>query len=390
MSRFLIDRKTARHLIIWSLITGFLIALTIYGLRNRTAGEIRIGVIAPLTGRPSDMEASTVKAAELAANQVNEAGGLEVGGQRYQLVLLVEDSANLPDTAVAAARKLINQDHVAVIIGPQISRNAIPVAVVAENAHIPMISPYSTNPATTAGKQYVFRIAYVDSFQGEVMARFALEQLNVQTAAVLYDVANEYNRDIAEFFRQSFTAGGGQIVAFESYTTGETDFSRQLAVIHDGQPQVLFLPNFNNDIVPQIHQAQAAGITATLLGSDSWDWEQSADLAAVDGAFFSTHYAHDAANATGQRFVELFRQQYNEVPDDEAALTYDAFNLLFQAIQNEGQVDPESIRMGLRQIEQFQGVTGLMRYTGTGDPEKSAIILQIKDGKAQYYETIEP
>jgi branched-chain amino acid transport system substrate-binding protein len=390
MNRYLIDRKTARYLIIWSLIAGFLIALTIYGLRNRTAGEIRIGVIAPLTGEPPGVGASTVRAAELAADQVNEAGGLEVRGQRYRLALLVEDSANIPDTAVAAARKLINQDHVAVIIGPQISRNAIPVATVAENAHIPMISPYSTNPATTSGKQYVFRIAYVDSFQGEVMARFALEQLNVQTAAVLYDVANEYNRDIAEFFRQSFTTGGGQVVAFESYTTGETDFRRQLAVILAGQPQVLFLPNFNNDIVLQVHQAQTLGITATLLGSDSWDWEQLVDLAAVEGAFFSTHYVNDAANATGQRFVELFRQQYNEAPDDEAALTYDAFNLLFQAIQNAGQVDPESIQRGLRQIEQFQGVTGLMRYTGTGDPEKSAIILQIKDGEAQYYETIEP
>jgi branched-chain amino acid transport system substrate-binding protein len=390
VNRYLNYRKKMRQLIVWSLIIGGLIMLTTCSWRNRPAGEIRVGVIAPLTGELPGIGDSTVKAAELAAAQVNDAGGLEVGGQLYRVVLLVEDSANLPDTAVAAARKLINQDQVVAIIGPQISRNAIPVAALAENTHIPMISPYSTNPATTADKQYVFRVAYVDSFQGEVMARFALEQLNLQTAAVLYDVANEYNRDIAEFFRQSFTTGGGQIVAFESYTTGETDFHRQLAVIRASEPQALFLPNFSNDILPQVRQARAANITAIFLGSDSWDLEELIDIPALDGAFFSSHYAEDAANATGQRFVELFRQQYNAEPDDEAALTYDAFKLLFQAIQNAGQVDPESIQMGLQQIEQFQGVTGLMMYTGTGDPEKSAIILQIKDGNAEYYETIEP
>lgn len=390
MNRYLIDRKTARHLIVWSLITGFLIALTTCGLRDRTAGEIRIGVIAPLTGERSSLGVTTVKAAELAVNQVNEAGGLVVDGQNYHLVLLVEDNGSVPDTAVAAARKLINQDHAAVIIGPQISRNAIPVATLAENARIPMISPYSTNPATTVGKQYVFRMTYVDSFQGDIMARFALEHLNAQTAAVLYDVANEYNRDIAEFFYQSFTAGGGQIVAFETYTTGETDFSQQLAMIKAGEPQLLFLPNFSNEIPLQARQARDMGITAVFLGSDSWDLRQLVDLPELDGTFVSGHYSADVASAAGQRFVELFRQQYNEPPNSAAALTYDAFSLLFQAIQNQGQVDPESIRMGLQQIESFQGVTGSMVYGDTGDPKKSAVILQIKNGTAQYYQTIDP
>lgn len=365
-------------------------ALIIWGARNRPASEIRIGVIAPLTGELPDVGDSTVKAAELAVAQVNEAGGLEVGGQLHRVVLLVEDSANMPDTAVAAARKLINQDHVAAIIGPQISRNAIPVAAVAENAHIPMISPYSTNLATTAGKQYIFRIAYVDSFQGKVMAYFALKQLNAQTAAVLYDVANAYNRDIAEFFRQAFTRGGGQVVAFEPYTTGEIDFSHQLAVIQASKPQILFLPNYANEIPLQAQQARAAGITATLLGSDSWNLDQLINVPEVDGAFASTHYFANVTTVIGQRFVELFSQQYNDQPDSTAALTYDAFNMLFQAVQNQGRIDSESIQTGLHQIGQFRGVTGVMTYEGTGDPQKSAIILQIKNGKVQYYETLEP
>jgi branched-chain amino acid transport system substrate-binding protein len=150
------------------------------------------------------------------------------------------------------------------------------------------------------------------------------------------------------------------------------------------------LPNYTNEVPLQVHQARAAGISATFLGSDSWNMEQLVDIPELDGAFVSTHYAIDAAGAAGQQFVELFRQRYNDVPGNGAALTYDAFNLLFQAIQNQGQVDPESIRMGLRQIGQFQGVTGSMIYEGTGDPKKSAVILQIKNGTTQFYRTMEP
>ncbi|MEJ2747506.1 MAG: ABC transporter substrate-binding protein [Anaerolineae bacterium] len=369
---------------------GLLLSLLACGQQGEMAGELRIGVIAPVTGNVSGVGDSTVKAAELAVMEVNEAGGLDVAGQKYQLVLFVEDSANVPDTAVAAARKLINQDQVAVIIGPQISRNAIPVAAIAENSQIPLISPSSTNPATTAGKNFVFRVAYIDSFQGEAMARFALDELNAQRAAVLFDVANDYNRDLAEFFSQAFNAGGGQIVAYEPYTTGETDFSQQMASILAGKPQVLYLPNYVNEVALQAQQARAAGIEAVLLGSDSWELKQLIDLPELDGAFVTTHYAADAADPAVQEFVDAFVQQYNHLPNNAAALTYDAFQLLFQVVQNQGQVDPESIQTGLSEIQEFRGVTGLMLYRGTGDPEKSAVILQIKDGAARYYETVNP
>jgi branched-chain amino acid transport system substrate-binding protein len=390
MKNCLICRKIGHRVIWWSLIiVGVLAALAACSLRERPTNEIRIGLIAPLTGEIPGVGNSTIRAANLAVNQVNEAGGLEVNGRRYRLVLFVEDSENMPDTAVAVARKLINQDHVDCIIGPQVSRNAIPVATVAEGAQIPMISPYSTNPATTAGKEYVFRMAYIDSFQGEVMARFALEQLKVGTAAVLYDIANEYNRDIAEYFRQSFVAGGGQIVAFETYTTGETDFSQQLAAVRARQPQVLFLPNYSNEIPHQVEQARLAGVEAIFLGSDSWELEQLVDLPELNGAFVSAHYAADAANDAGKTFVDLFRQHYDEIPDSVAALTYDAFGMLFQAIQRQEQHDPQSIRDSLQQIHQFYGVTGSMIYA-ENDPKKSVVILQIVNRAAQFYQTIEP
>lgn len=389
MSDWLTYRKMGRPLLGWGLILALLVTVTACSLRQRPAGEIRVGVIAPLTGEVPGVGNSTVRAAELAVQAMNDTGGLEVAGQQYRLTLFVEDSGNVPDTAVAVARKLINQDHVDCIIGPQISRNAIPVAAVAESANIPMISPYSTNPATTAGKEYVFRAAYIDSFQGEVMARFALEQLGVQKAAVLYDIANQYNRDIADYFRQSFMAGGGQIVAFEAYTTGETEFAQQLAVIQASKPQVLFLPNYSNEITLQARQARLASIEAIFLGSDSWELEQLAGMAELDGSFVSTHFAVDAVNDAGQTFVAQFRQRYDDIPDSVAALTYDAFGMLFQALQSQEQIGPQAIRDGLQQIGQFYGVTGSMIFKGH-DPEKSVVILQIVNRTAQYYQKIEP
>ena len=206
--------------------------------------EIRIGVIAPLSGDIANVGQSTVEAAELAVQKVNDAGGLDVGGRKQKVVLVIEDNQDKAEVAVSAAQKLINQENVVAIVGPQASRNAIPVSNVAENAHIPMVSPWSTNPETTAGKQYVFRVAFIDPFQGRVMARFAIEEFGAQKAGVLYDVASAYNKGIAEIFKQVFEEAGGQVVAFESYTTGEQDFSRQLENIRDSGAEVLFLPNY--------------------------------------------------------------------------------------------------------------------------------------------------
>lgn len=351
---------------------------------------IEIGVIAPITGSIPIVGQSTINAAQLAVQEVNDAGGLEVGGQKLKVELFIEDNQDRKETAVNAAQKLINQSGVVALIGPQASRNAIPVAAVAEEAHVPMISPWSTNPETTAGKKYVFRAAFIDPFQGRVMARFAIEELKADKAAVLYDVASEYNRGIAEIFRQVYEEAGGKVVAFESYTTGETDFRPQLTAIRDSRAQVLFLPNYYNEVPTQVRQARELGIQAAIIGSDSWGQIEAADLAEMEGMFFSTHYAPDIASPVAQKFIAAYQAAYGQVPDDVAALTYDAFGLLFQAIRSQGKADSESIRNGLASISRYEGVTGAMEYKGSGDPIKSAVILQIKGGKFRFYRLAEP
>ena len=247
---------------------------------------LKVGVIAELTGDMPAVGASCKNAAEMAVKEINAAGGLEVGEQKMKVELVVEDNAGKADQSAAAAQKLITQDEVVAIIGPNASRYAIPASEIAESSETVLITPWSTNPKTTLDattnepKKYVFRACFIDPFQGRVVAKFALENLKAKKAAVLYDVASDYNKGIAEFFKQT-TRSGGKVVAFETYTTNDKDFSAQLTKIKDAAPDVIFLPNYYSEVPLQIQQAQRLGINVPFLGSDSWG---SAELLKLCGA----------------------------------------------------------------------------------------------------------
>jgi branched-chain amino acid transport system substrate-binding protein len=353
--------------------------------------EIKIGVLAILSGEYVQVSGQpTVNAAKLAVQKVNDAGGLDVGGRKYKITLVIEDDANNPETAVAAAKKLINQESIVALVGPQFSKNAIPVADAAEAARIPMISPMSTNPKTTAGKRYVFRGGFIDDFQGQVVARFATQDLGAKKAAVLYDVASDYNRGIAETFKKVFEAAGGQVVAFETYTTGETDFARQLKNIQGSGAGALFLPNYAEEAIAQAKQARQMGINIPLLGSDGWDPAKMSPLSEFEGTFYSGHWDINSTNELSLAFVKAYRQAYAAEPQDTAALTYDAMGLIFHAMQSQGKTDSESIRAGLANTRAYQGVSGTIGYAGTGDPIKSAVIIQIKGGQTTFYKLVNP
>jgi branched-chain amino acid transport system substrate-binding protein len=360
---------------------------------------IRIGVVAELTGNLPAIGASCRNAAELAVQQVNENGGLVINDQRYKLELFIEDNAADQEQTVAAVQKLINDHAVVAIIGPNASRFAIPAAEVAENAQIPLISPWSTNPQTTLDavsgepKDYVLRAAFVDAFQGQVVARFALDYLHAQRAAVLFDVTSEYNRGIAEFFKQTYEAAGGTVVAYETYTTGETDFSAHLSRIKEAAPDLIFLPNYYTDVPLQVRQAHQLGLQVPCMGSDTWGTPELLSLCGEDceGYYFSTHYSADAANPITTRFVEAYQAAYGQIPDDVAALTYDSFGLLFQALQAAGRADPQKVNDALHQIGRYEGVTGSMLFQqGSGDPIKSAVILQVQAGRFAWFANINP
>ena len=356
------------------------------------AAEIVVGLNVELTGSIPVVGQSSLNGARMAVDEVNQAGGLQVGGQRYTVRLQVEDNEDKAQSAVAAAQKLYYQDNVIAMIGPNASRNAVPAADIAESARAPMISPWSTNPNTTRGKRYVFRAAFTDDFQGRVVASFARQHFNAQRAAVLFDVASEYNKGIAEVFRQAFTELGGQVVAFETYTTGDKDFLSQLTKIRAARPDILFLPNYYSEVPLQVQQAHMIGLNVPIIGSDSWGFSDLLTLGGADmeGLMFTTHYAPDIATPVARRFIDAYRQRYGSAPDDVAALTYDSFQLLFLALQQAGRVDREAVRNALASIQRYEGVTGTMQFKGTGDPIKSAVVIQIKDGQFKYFTTANP
>lgn len=362
------------------------------GCASKEENAIRVGVNAELTGSKPTVGDSCRKAAELLAAQVNQSGGVQVGEKKYPLKLFIEDNEDKAESAAAVAQKLISQNNVLAIIGPNASGNAIPAARICEDSGVIMVTPWSTNPKTTEGKKFVFRACFIDDFQGRVMAKFARDNLKARTAAVLYDVAEEASKGQAEFFKKSFEAGGGNVVAFESFSKDDKDFSSQITTIKAANPAVLFLPNYYNVVPLQADQARRLGLTCPFIGSDAWGSEELLTLGAKDleGSYFSTHYAPDIATPTAQKFIKEYETKYGKKPDDVAALTYDATRLLLAAVAQAKSLERQKVRDALASIQEFEGVTGKMKFTGTGDPTKSAVILQIKGGKFTYHATVQP
>lgn len=353
--------------------------------------EIRVGFIVPLTGPLKGDGQRYIMGAKLAVEQVNQRGGLKVGQQQRKITLLIEDDKDNPDEAVAAANKLINQQNVVALLGIPISRNAIPVAEVAENAQIPMITSGSTNPATTQGKKFVFRTVFIDPFQGRVMAAFALKNLSFKRAAVLYEVSSPYSQGVADFFKEFYSQNGGKIVAFETYTADTNqNFQKQLKTIRDRQPQVLFLPNIFNDVKIQAQQSREQGIKVPMIGSDTWDVPELFSVKELQTGFYSTYYDINIKTPENLAFIKDFQQTFNQNPGNVEASTYDAFGLLFQAIKSQGSSDPLAIQKGLSGIKNYAGVSGILEYRGTGDPIRSAVIKQIKDNKSVFYKQVNP
>lgn len=369
----------------WAIV---LLVLAGSGCTRPRGGEntVKIGLIVELTGEMPAVGASSRNAAELAVSEINKAG-VTLGAKDYKLELVIGDNAAKGDQSAALAHKLITQDRVLAIVGPNASIGAVPAAEIAESSKTLLITPWSTNPKTTldtrtgAPKKYVFRACFTDPFEGRVLARFVVDTLHAKSAAVLYDVASEAPKSQAELFRQVFGELGGTVVAFETYTTGDRDFSAQLTKIQRANPDILFLPAYYNDVGLVAQQARRQGLAVPLVGSDAWSSPELIALSqgAVEGAYFANHYAADMATPAAQRFIGAYRQQFGKPPDDVAALTYDAFGLLAKALHGAGKVDRQAVRDAMAELSNYSGVTGDIRFApGSGDPVKSAVIMQVK------------
>ena len=363
--------------------------------------KIKIGFPIPLTGEIPKVGESTKYAAELFREEVNAKGGLEVGGKKYPLEFIYENNESKPDTAVNATLKLIKHDNVLAIIGPQSSRQAVPAGGVANSNETPMITPWSTNPEATKNRPWVFRAAFLDDFQAPVAANFAAKQFNAKKAAVFFEVSNDYSKGLADNFKAVWEKqnGKGSVTAFASHGPNDQDFSAQLTKIIASKPDFIFLPENYSFVALIVPQARRLGFKGPFMGSDAWGSAELMKLCknACKGLFFSTHYAAAGAQGATKEFIDKYNKKYGYVPDDVAALTWDAVALITEAIQKVGKVDKntrkmrKAIRDNLAAVKEFKGITGSMRFDEQGDPIKCAVIVEIdKNGDFTFKESVCP
>jgi len=389
-------RRTGMVVMCW--LVAVMLLSSSCGKRTYT---IKIGINAPITGDIPKVGEGTKFTAQMWLAGINAGGGLQVGDRKYPVALIIEDNESKAESAVKVNTKMITEDEVLVIVGPQSSKQAVPAGEIANNWGTPMISPWSTNPDTTADRPYVFRGCFLDPFQGPVVANFIKEEFGYTRAAVLYDVASDYPKGLAEFFKKAWEDlhGPGAVVAYESFTTRDADFSSQLTKIVQSGAEVLFTPQYYNEIALIVQQAHELGWDKPIVGSDSWGSAETVELCGQDcfGLFFSTHYAAAGATGATKAFIERYRDEHGYTPDDVAALTWDSLQIVKEAIQSAGEItgnieqDREAVRNALAKIAEFQGITGQMTFTEEGDPIKCAVIVRISDkGEYEFYKSVCP
>ena len=367
--------------------TAILAASVSCGSKN-SQKEILIGEYGSLTGGIATFGISTKNGSELAFEGVNQKGG--VLGQKIKL--LVEDDQSKPEEAGTVVNKLIHQDHVIAMLGHVASSHSLAAAPICQAEHIPMISPSSTNPRVTQVGNYIFRVCFLDTFQGAVMAKFAYDTLKVRKVAILVDVRSDYSVGLQTFFGQAFKKLGGTIVTDQSYSQGDSDFRAQLTAIKGANPDAIYVPGYYTEVGTIVHQARELGITVPFLGSDGWDspklWEIGGP--ALNGCFFSNHYATDDPNPVVQKFVNDYKAKYGQLPDALAALAYDAARILAASIEKAGSTDGAKVRDQIAATKDFDGVTGIITINADRNAVKSAVIVKVENGKYLLTETIKP
>jgi branched-chain amino acid transport system substrate-binding protein len=356
------------------------------------AGPIIIGNVMPLSGEIATFGQGANNGVKLAVDEANAAGGVK--GRKLEVVVF--DTLGKPEEAAISATRAINEKKATVLIGDLGSGGTLALAPIAEANKVPAISPASTNPKVTKDgertRPYMFRVCFIDPFQGTVMAKFAAQNLKAKKAAIIRDVGNDYSMGLADYFTKTFKELGGEIVVDVSYKAGDQDFKAQLTKVKFAKPDLVYVPGYYTDVALIGRQARELGVKAPLAGGDGWDSAKLYEIAqgALDGGFFSNHYSAENPSPVVQEFAKKYEAAFHGKPDAFAALGYDAALLAIDAMKRAPEVTPAALRDAIEKTTTLQGVTGTIRLDADHNPVKSAVIIGIEKNAAKYVATVEP
>jgi branched-chain amino acid transport system substrate-binding protein len=349
--------------------------------------DIPVGEFASLTGATASFGQSSHKGTQMAIDEVNAAGG--VLGKKLRLI--TEDDQSRPGEAATVVRKMISRDHIIALLGEVASSRSLEAAPICQQAGIPMISPASTNPKVTEVGDQIFRVCFIDPFQGTVLSKFALSK-GWKRVAILTDVKQDYSVGLSQFFKNHITANGGEVVSEQSYSSGDKDFKAQLTAVKGSQPDAILASGYYTEAGLIALQARELQIAAPLLGGDGWDSPSLVEVGgkAIEGSFFSNHFSVEDPSPMIQEFLKKYRAKYNSEPDAMAALGYDSAMILVDAIKRAGVTEGPKLKAAIADTRDFVAVTGKITLNKERNADKSAVMLVIKDGQFRYVETVAP
>jgi branched-chain amino acid transport system substrate-binding protein len=353
------------------------------------SGEILIGEYGSLTGAQATFGQSTHNGIMMAADEVNASGG--INGRKVKI--LTEDDQSKQEEAANAVTKLISQNNVSAILGEVASSASIAAAPIAQSNKVPMITPSSTNEEVTKKGDYIFRVCFIDNYQGPIMAKFALNDLKSKRAAILTDVKNDYSTGLTAVIEQTYKEAGQQIVGKQSYSNGDSDFRSQLTALKATKPDVIFIPGYYTDVGQIASQARDLGFNVPFVGGDGWESPKLLEIGgkALNGSFYANHYFYGDPDPNVRNFVQRYKDRYGTTPDALAALGYDAMKVLADAMKRAGKIEGPAIRDAIAATKDFAGVTGKITLGPDRNPiGKKIVIQEIKNEQLTLRTSIDP
>jgi branched-chain amino acid transport system substrate-binding protein len=357
------------------------------------AGEpIVVGHVGSLTGDEATFGDSTEKGIALAIEDANARGGVK----GHLLKLVTYDDKGKSEEASVVTTRLAVDDKASVILGEVASSRSLAMASKADDFKVPMISPASTNPGVTKDgdkvRPYVFRVCFLDTFQGWVMAKFARETLKLKRVAILRDVGAAYSVGLADEFLARFKELGGTVVDDQSFKSGDQDFKAQLTAIRGKKPDGVFVPAYYTSVALIVRQARELGLRQPFMGGDGWDSDKLFEIGgrALEGSYYSNHYTPEDPKPVVQAFVKRFKEKYGMVPDTMAALGFDAANIAVDSMGRAKDLSGPAIRDAIAATRDFAGVTGGITIDAGHDAVKAAVVVKVENGAARWAATFEP